>query len=345
MARQHIICGLAAAVLASACEIPTAPPLSNTIEEGFGLLIQNPDVPIIHNRFYNLEEAGGGDQHLYLSPAGAYAFDLTLNAGVITWGPRPLRAVIQGEYLISDNTTKLFMTERGDPRAIFQPVYGCNPDTDELQIELEFVENQDPTEPSGGNICVRSASGDRYEFRWSPPENPAYDPNRPCYPVTLAIDRSEPPTVTPTSSGAPPPPSETATPDMFADMTDLGFAFVGCAPEEGPAGDGLGRTLTGTLYASDDLTNEICVAHCAELGFAYAGSEYSRECFCGDSYPPTREPGTTIGSLSGCSMRCAGDGGQYCGGAGWLSLYAACEEDGPCENAEFALRLRSSRGW
>lgn len=63
------------------------------------------------------------------------------------------------------------MTERGDPRAIFQPVYGCNPDTDELQIELAFVEKEDEELP-GGNICVRSAAGDTHEFRWSPPENP-----------------------------------------------------------------------------------------------------------------------------------------------------------------------------
>ena len=229
------------------------------------------------------------------------------------------------------------MTERGDPKAIFQPTYGCNPDTDELQIELVFVENENPLEPSGGNICVRSASGERHEFRWSPPENPAHDPNRPCYPVTLVIDHSGPPPGTPTSSSViVPTPSATVTPDLFADMTGEGFAFVGCAPEEGPAGDGLGRTLDGALLADDDLTNELCVTHCASLGFAYAGSEYSRECWCDDSYPPTREPGTTIESLAGCNMRCAGDSGQYCGGAGWLSLYAAYEEGEPCVNAEFS---------
>lgn len=67
------------------------------------------------------------------------------------------------------------MTERGDPRAIFQPVYGCNPETDELQVELAFVEKEDEDIP-GGNICVRSAAGDTHEFRWSPPENPGKHP-------------------------------------------------------------------------------------------------------------------------------------------------------------------------
>lgn len=169
----------------------------------------------------------------------------------------------------------------------------------------------------------------------------AYDPNRPCYAITMVIDRSGAPPepshsipVTTTTTTA--PPTITATPDIFADMTGEGFAFVGCAPEEGPAGDGLGRTLTGSLYADDLLTNEICVAYCGSLGFRYAGSEYTRECWCGDEYPETREPGTTLGDLAGCNMRCGGDPSQYCGGAGWMSLYEVCEEGQPCVNAEFS---------
>lgn len=107
MARRQLFSGLMAAAVAMAqvCEIPDEPPLSNTITEGFGIVVQNPEFPIIHNRFFNLYEAGGGDQHLFLSPWGEYAFDLTLVNGVITWGSAPLRAVIQGEVCCS--TTKL----------------------------------------------------------------------------------------------------------------------------------------------------------------------------------------------------------------------------------------------
>jgi kremen protein len=65
----------------------------------------------------------------------------------------------------------MFMTERGDPKAIFQPVYGCNPDNDALQVQLSFVTREQS--PVGGLICVRIASGNRgYEFRYSPPNNP-----------------------------------------------------------------------------------------------------------------------------------------------------------------------------
>ena len=55
-----------------------------------------------------------------------------------------------------------------DPRAIYSVVYGCDPDTDELQVELQF-ESRD-TLP-GGHICVRTASQGRHEFRYSPPGN------------------------------------------------------------------------------------------------------------------------------------------------------------------------------
>jgi hypothetical protein len=62
----------------------------------------------------------------------------------------------------------MFMTERGDPRAVYDVAYGCNPDTDAVQTELVF-KGRDTV--LGGFICVRTASGERHEFRYSPPEN------------------------------------------------------------------------------------------------------------------------------------------------------------------------------
>lgn len=62
----------------------------------------------------------------------------------------------------------MFMTERGDPRAVYDVAYGCNPDTDAVQTELKFKER---AAVAGGHICVRLASGNRHEFRYSPPGN------------------------------------------------------------------------------------------------------------------------------------------------------------------------------
>jgi hypothetical protein len=65
----------------------------------------------------------------------------------------------------------MFMTERGDPKALFKVVYGCNVDTDALQLELVLASRGTTPPTPGGHICVRPASGDRYEFRYSGPGN------------------------------------------------------------------------------------------------------------------------------------------------------------------------------
>ncbi|KAI1081858.1 hypothetical protein F5B20DRAFT_533354 [Whalleya microplaca] len=175
---------LASVAITTACELPTDT-LPNNITQGFAVQLQNASYPEVHNRMMNLWESGGGDQHLYLSPAGNATSALTLVDGVITFNEPPLiRAVINGEYSAEDNTTKMFMTERGDPRAYYDVVYGCNSDTDAVQTELAF-KARDTLD--GGHICVRSASGDRYEFRYSPPDNTAWTPERPCIQVTLAV--------------------------------------------------------------------------------------------------------------------------------------------------------------
>lgn len=85
----------------------------------------------------------------------------------------------------------MFMTERGDPRAIFDVVYGCNIDTDALQLELTLRARGTSPETPGGHICVRTASQDRYEFRYSGPGNQLdmAVAGRPCMPVTMRVYR------------------------------------------------------------------------------------------------------------------------------------------------------------
>jgi hypothetical protein len=84
---------------------------------------------------------------------------------------------LDSQFSEIDHTTKLFSTGRGDDRAIFEPTYACNPDTDELQIELRFVEWQN--HPTGGHICVRHAFDGSHEFRYSPPGNTRTTPPPP----------------------------------------------------------------------------------------------------------------------------------------------------------------------
>lgn len=76
---------LARAAVTTACTLPTDT-LSNNITTQYGILIKNAAFPVIHNRYFNLQVAGGGDKHLFLSPVGDPAFDLVLDNGVITQG-------------------------------------------------------------------------------------------------------------------------------------------------------------------------------------------------------------------------------------------------------------------
>ncbi|KAH6632385.1 WSC domain-containing protein [Chaetomium tenue] len=340
--RRTISALLAGAALSSACTIPTTP-LDNNIAYPFRAQVQNASRPEVHNQYLNLLLAGGGDHHLFIGPVGVPTYDLTVVDGVINHVPNGVRLVIGGEI---DHTTKLFSTGRGDDRAIFEPTYACNPDTDELQIELRFVTWQN--HPTGGHVCVRHAFDGSHEFRYSPPGNTLIDVNRECIKVTLVVIPTTdlpppvssttlstvtvPATSTTTSATGP-----TGTPTApFTDLTASGFRFLGCAPEERWTNDGPFRTLSGASEASGDaMTNERCATFCTARGFAYAGTEWRQECWCGNEVAATRVPATTAASLANCNYVCTGDATQYCGGDAWLSLYEKCAVGGPCENVVF----------
>ncbi|KAJ4403005.1 hypothetical protein N0V85_005195 [Neurospora sp. IMI 360204] len=181
---MRLFLGLTALIaVATACTIPSTP-LSNNITSNFRVQVQNASYPQVHNKYMNLMVSGGGDRHLYVggSPqVGDTTTNLRLINGSINWVS--INAVIGGEESNVDDTVKMFMTERGDPRALFQPTYACNPDTDQLQVELRFVGKQNA--PTGGWICVRPSFDNSHEFRYYPPGNTKSDPNRFCIKVTL----------------------------------------------------------------------------------------------------------------------------------------------------------------
>ncbi|KAA8902909.1 hypothetical protein FN846DRAFT_899407 [Sphaerosporella brunnea] len=145
---------------------PAPTPLPNpTITAPFALEVHNTTYPQVHKRRLNFWKAGGGDNHLFLSPAGDAVSNHTLLSGVLTntewWEGKNviIRAVVNGEYTAYDNTTKMFMTQRNDPRAAFEVWDGCDPDSDLGKLVLRLK--------GGDAVCVRPASGERWEFRFS----------------------------------------------------------------------------------------------------------------------------------------------------------------------------------
>jgi hypothetical protein len=113
-------------------------------------------------------------------------------------------------------------------------------------------------------------------------------------------------TATRTTSATPTPTGSLAVKPTVGDYT-----FVGCQTEATGS-----RALSGKdVYADDAMTLELCATYCA--GFTYFGTEYGRECYCGNSL----NTGSVSAPVTECNMACGGDPYEYCGAGDRLELY------------------------
>eukprot|EP00904_Undaria_pinnatifida_P009040 jgi/Undpi1/5266/HiC_scaffold_2.g00547.m1 len=71
------------------------------------------------------------------------------------------------------------------------------------------------------------------------------------------------------------------------------------------------------VHLTGNMTNLVCISFCGDNGHAYAGTEYSTECWCGDSYDRFGEISDGL-----CDYPCEGDAGQRCGGFYALSVHS-----------------------
>lgn len=99
---------------------------------------------------------------------------------------------------------------------------------------------------------------------------------------------------------APPNPT-TSAPD--------GAPYLGCYADT-PA-----RLLPEKIISEDDMTAARCAVNCE--GYAYFGTQWSRECYCGNTAPGE----DAKAAESDCNMPCAGDATELCGAGMRLSLY------------------------
>ncbi|KAL8777063.1 MAG: hypothetical protein Q9194_002771 [Teloschistes cf. exilis] len=70
-------------------------------------------------------------------------------------------------------------------------------------------------------------------------------------------------------------PSSTTTASATATPSPSNYVSTGCYTEAKNS-----RALTGAAYVDDKMTTELCAAVCT--GFEYFGTEYARECYCGN---------------------------------------------------------------
>lgn len=88
-------------------------------------------------------------------------------------------------------------------------------------------------------------------------------------------------------------------------------AYLGCWRDDG------NRVLEKRFDEPSLNTNSKCIATCREIGYAFAGTQYSTQCFCGNSYD-------RLGKLeeSKCELACAGNAAEKCGGYWANSVYS-----------------------
>lgn len=94
------------------------------------------------------------------------------------------------------------------------------------------------------------------------------------------------------------------------------YVAKGCFTD--PGGDK--RPLTAASTSSDTMTADMCVKFCLGKRMHYAGVEYGRECYCGNTL------NTAGGAKSQTCvptnlMLCAGNKLQYCGAGSLMNLY------------------------
>ena len=93
--------------------------------------------------------------------------------------------------------------------------------------------------------------------------------------------------------------------------TKTAVKYLGCYA------DRQDRDLPGASFQAADMTAAGCQAYCVGKGFRYAGTQFSYQCFCGNSfgkYGPLPE--------SRCDMGCSGKPGEKCGGFWANSVYS-----------------------
>lgn len=112
--------------------------------------------------------------------------------------------------------------------------------------------------------------------------------------------------------------------------TSSGDATSGTGPAAAPAGgaacykDASVRDLDGYSHRAGDMTPQKCVALCRDRGFAYSGTQYGSQCYCGNRYG-------RYGPASNCDMRCSGDQNQICGGDWANSILASGVSSAPTD--------------
>ncbi len=109
------------------------------------------------------------------------------------------------------------------------------------------------------------------------------------------------------------------------------YTYLGCYHEVQPSG----RLLPSPQYADANNDNGRCQTSCKGGNFVFSGTEYARECYCGNTPPPSQY--LDAADIQ-CNYACTGDASQACGGSnvnggGYISIYYDATRYTPGSNA------------
>ena len=113
--------------------------------------------------------------------------------------------------------------------------------------------------------------------------------------------------------------------------------YLGCFKDQGDPYGTAGRDISGYKVGSSDMTVQKCTETCGEKGFSYAGVQYGKQCFCGDSYGSS-------GGASNCNMPCSGDSAQICGGFWANSVYKLKDTNAGAGQGRKSISWLAKRG-
>ncbi|KAF2640189.1 Pyrrolo-quinoline quinone [Massarina eburnea CBS 473.64] len=122
---------------------------------------------------------------------------------------------------------------------------------------------------------------------------------------SISSSATNTPSIPTTSPAIPSTTSNPATPTP----TIKNYTYKGCYIDQGT------RVFHDFSLTNQSMTNDLCAALCSS--FPYFGTEYSTECYCAKTFPPTILPATD----TRCTMPCASNPSQTCGGRYGLTIY------------------------
>ena len=98
-----------------------------------------------------------------------------------------------------------------------------------------------------------------------------------------------------------------------------GWDYLGCFKDQ------VDRILVGSNpmdYRHGEASNLTCITHCADSGYAFAGTENGQECWCGSSI---KDDAVRLPEAS-CDACCQDKGSEFCGGSWAISVYTCSRQ-------------------